>query len=135
MTTRTVFLFVILLSLAACQRPASDSEPIQATDTPVPKEQAPEAVMTDEMIEAEREAQFAMKMSEEEFDYFLQEQLGAGPFPPGEWLEQDGARMCVGFLTRDADQDYCAAEIPADWVPFEFNGQTYYVQPLSETSE
>jgi hypothetical protein len=71
----------------------------------------------------------------EEIDNFMQERVGAGQFPLGEWLEQDGVRTCVGFLTRNADQDFCAAEIPADWVPFEFNDQTYYVQPLSETSE
>ena len=104
---------------------------MQETESSEPRDPAPKAVVTDEMIEAEREAQLAIRMAEEEFDYFAKERLGVGRFPPGEWLEQDGVRTCVGFLTRNADQDYCAAEIPADWVPFEFNGQTYSVQPLS----
>lgn len=135
MATRIAFIFVIGLSLTACQRPATNNEPVQIAEAPEPKESAPEAVVTDEMIQAEREAQLAIQMAEEEFDMFLQERLGQGQQQPGEWIEKDGARICLGFLTRNADQDFCAAEVPADWVPFEFNGNTYYMQPLSEISE
>ena len=135
MTTRIAFLFLILLSFAACQPSVSNSESAQETDSLEPKDPAPKAVVTDEMIEAEREAQLAIRMAEEELDFFARERLGANQFPPGEWLDQDGVRTCIGFLTRNADQDFCAAEIPADWVPFEFNNQTYYFQPLSESSE
>ena len=51
--------------------------------------------------------------------------------PSGKWIDKDGAKICDGYLTRRADQDFCAAEIPADWVPFEFDGTTYYIQPLA----
>lgn len=48
----------------------------------------------------------------------------------GNWVERDGALICEGYLTRYADEDYCASEVPEDWQPFEFDGQTYYLQPL-----
>lgn len=54
------------------------------------------------------------------------------PRKPGEWVEKDGVLECEGYMTRRADQDYCAAEIPEDWVPFTFDGKEYYVQPLAE---
>ncbi len=50
----------------------------------------------------------------------------------GEWIEKDGMRVCDGYLTRFENKDYCAAEVPSDWQPFEFNGRIYYVQPLME---
>ena len=50
----------------------------------------------------------------------------------GEWIEKDGMRVCDGYLTRFENEDYCAAEVPSDWQPFEFNGRIYYVQPLME---
>jgi hypothetical protein len=49
----------------------------------------------------------------------------------GEWIERDGSRFCDGYLTRRADQDFCVAKVPDDWVPFEFGGKTYYMQPLT----
>jgi len=58
--------------------------------------------------------------------------LMAPELPPGTWREEHGARFCEGYLTRREDLDYCAAEVPGDWEPFEFDGQTYYVQPLTE---
>ncbi len=36
------------------------------------------------------------------------------------------------YLTRIEKEDYCAAEVPSDWRPFEFNGRNYYVQPLMD---
>ena len=54
-------------------------------------------------------------------------------FPPGKWREEDGALVCDGYMTRRADQDYCSADIPEDWVPFTFEGRTYYMQPLAES--
>ncbi|MCH9027903.1 MAG: hypothetical protein IIA05_12460 [Proteobacteria bacterium] len=50
----------------------------------------------------------------------------------GEWQILDGFRkVCDGYLTRPGGDDYCQKEIPADWVPFVFEGKTYYMQPLS----
>ena len=53
----------------------------------------------------------------------------------GEWIEKDGMRVCDGYLTRFENEDYCAAEVPSDWQPFEFNGRTYYVQPLMDKGQ
>lgn len=51
--------------------------------------------------------------------------------PSGQWREEDGAIVCDGYMTRYSDQDYCAAEVPEDWVPFELDGQQLYIQPLA----
>lgn len=51
---------------------------------------------------------------------------------PGKWVEKDGVLECDGYMTRRADQDYCSAEIPEDWVPFTFDGKEYYMQPLTD---
>ena len=46
------------------------------------------------------------------------------------WPKKGAILACDGYMTRYADQDYCSDEIPADWVPFTFDGQQYYFQPL-----
>lgn len=51
----------------------------------------------------------------------------------GEWVDKDGVLQCDGYMTRRADQDYCSAETPEDWVPFTFDGKKYYMQPLTES--
>jgi len=135
MTTRTVILSVILLTLSACQRPATNSEPQQSTDATRPEEPAPEAVTTDAMAEVEREARIAMELAEEEPGLILEGSIRPGELPQGTWYDQSGARICDGFLTRNANEDFCAAEVPSDWIPFEFNGQTYYTHPLSVPGE
>jgi len=48
----------------------------------------------------------------------------------GEWIEENGNKICDGYLTRKADEQYCSKEIPNDWLSFEFDGETYYVAPL-----
>lgn len=53
----------------------------------------------------------------------------------GEWIERDGTLVCDGYLTRRVDEDYCEAQVPADWRSFEFEGQTWYVQPLAQEPE
>ena len=135
MTTRTNFLFVILLSLVACHRPATNSGQQQDTDATLPEEQTPEAVVSDEMAETEREAQIAMELAELDFEIIQEGSIRPGQLSEGTWYDQNGSRICKGFLTRNINEDFCAAEVPIDWVPFEFNGQTYYMQPLSATVE
>ena len=135
MTTRTVILFVTFLSLAACQRPVANNELQDTSESSPPKEQAPEAVVTDKMATAEREAQIAMEMAELELGWALEGTIRPRQLPEGTWHHQDGSRICTGFLTRNIDVDFCAAEVPSHWVPFEFNGQTYYMQPLSVSNE
>jgi hypothetical protein len=51
----------------------------------------------------------------------------------GDWHLQDGELVCDGYLARSADEDFCADEVPEDWVPRKFNGQVYYVQPMGNT--
>jgi len=135
MMTRIVFLFAIILFLVTCQRPTTNDQPRQSSDATRPEEAGPEAVVTDEMAEAEREAQIAMELAEQEFGFILEGSIRPGELPQGTWFDQNGSRICDGFLTRNVNEDYCAAVVPGDWVPFEFNGQTYYMQPLSESGE
>ena len=49
----------------------------------------------------------------------------------GDWVEEDGLVTCDGYLTRRDDEDYCAAEVPDEWVPFEYDGEIYFLQPLT----
>jgi len=48
----------------------------------------------------------------------------------GEWNKKNGSRICDGYLTRNADEQYCSREIPSDWRSFEFEGGTYYFAPI-----
>jgi hypothetical protein len=49
----------------------------------------------------------------------------------GNSIEKDGFLLCEGFLTKFENDDYCSSVVPEDWVPFEYQGQEYYVQPLA----
>ena len=51
--------------------------------------------------------------------------------PSGEWRVRRGKLVCDGYLTRQSGVDYCSDSVPDDWRRLEFNGKTYYVQPLS----
>ncbi len=57
--------------------------------------------------------------------------LQESPEKSGKWQKEGESLVCDGFLTRVENDDHCAAEVPSDWRPFEFNGKTYYVQPLT----
>ena len=50
----------------------------------------------------------------------------------GKWIKEDGVRYCDGYLTRAVDDKFCSEEVPSDWQPFEFNGNLYFVQPLTD---
>ena len=110
----------------------------------------PLAVIAEDDAETEhRLPDSIQELSPEEFDRFLRELEEQGfaklPMEPkseqderdysGEWIEEDGVRYCDGYLTRNADEEYCSTEIPDDWQPFEFDGETYYVAPLSNDQE
>ncbi len=111
---------------------------------------APLAVIAED--EAETEAQLpddVQELSPEEFDRLLRELQEQGfaelPTKPkseqdereysGEWIEENGERYCDGYPTRNADEEYCSTDIPEDWRPFEFDGETYYVAPLRNDQE
>lgn len=49
----------------------------------------------------------------------------------GEWEVVDGSRICRGYLTRFENEEFCAKSVPSDWKEFTYDGQTYYMQPLS----
>ncbi|MCZ6827356.1 MAG: hypothetical protein O7D88_07640 [Gammaproteobacteria bacterium] len=102
---------LLLYSMAlvsACERTTSDE--LQANEKPISVEDAAETGTQDSWIEPED--------SEHSFS--------------GEWQILDGYRkVCDGYLTRSGGDDYCQKEIPADWLSFEFEGKTYYLQPLS----
>lgn len=54
----------------------------------------------------------------------------------GEWTNRDGVWDCDGYMTRFENDVHCAATVPDDWIPFEFEGETFYVAPLSvETAD
>ena len=71
------------------------------------------------------------RLSDKVLDHIESHDLASRDLPSGNWVDKNGSRICDGFLTRRADHDFCAAEIPSDWLPFEFDGKTYYMQPLS----
>ena len=90
-----------------------------------PAESQPEEHIQAEGLEAEQR-QTEQQLSEEQ----MAAALAYLEQHEGNWVERDGARFCEGYLTRYADEDYCASDVPEDWRPFEFDGQTYYLQPL-----
>lgn len=47
------------------------------------------------------------------------------------WQERDGSMICSGFLSRVESDEFCSDERPPDWRPFDYRGQTYFVQPLA----
>ncbi len=49
----------------------------------------------------------------------------------GEWEMIDGSKICRGYLTRFDSEEFCAKSVPSDWKAFTYDGQTYYMQPLS----
>lgn len=50
----------------------------------------------------------------------------------GKWQSERGALVCDGYVTRNSREDYCESQVPEDWQRFEFDGEIYYTQPLSE---
>ena len=107
--TRNLALILLLL-LASCQR--QDANDARILD---PENLAREYAVVEQLIQAREHP------SDNNFS--------------GKWIEGDGARICDGYLTRWSNEEFCAADIPDDWTPFEFNGQTYYRQLLAEDKE
>ena len=110
MANRNIILLSVLILLAACRNDdpaaANEAPAIDPDDTP-PSVNLPPAVLN---------------------------MQPRGRLPSGAWLELNGARICDGYMTRLESEDYCAATVPEDWRPFEFDGQTYFVQPLAGES-
>ena len=49
----------------------------------------------------------------------------------GEWRYLNGEMICDGYLTRREDKEFCEPNVPDDWRAFRYDGEIYYVQPLS----
>ena len=81
--------------------------------------------------EQEADSVAVLPFSSVEESAAIEEYLRKYELAPGNWRQEGNARTCDGYMTRFEDVDYCAATIPDDWEPFEFNGTIYYVQPLA----
>lgn len=49
----------------------------------------------------------------------------------GTWSMQDGILHCDGFPTKEVEDNFCSSDVPNDWEEFEFNGKTYFREPLA----
>ena len=64
--------------------------------------------------------------------------LRQGKLPPNCEMNDDKAIECDGYVPPYPSDGTGATELsdpnapPADWAPFEFNGETYYVRPLEK---
>ena len=141
----------ILLSLSACQHRDSTVEPSTGPEDPLVAQGQHEPEVRDNVGRAECLAQ--LDANKPQFgiihpDGSITVQQGsrdgrttvrcpgARETPlAGEWVERDGSRFCNGYLTRVESEEFCVSEIPEGWVPFTFEGQTYFVQPLESASE
>jgi hypothetical protein len=56
-----------------------------------------------------------------------------GHAPSGDWVYEDGVRLCDGYFTRNPGEGHCAQQPPGDWRAFEFDGETYYIQQLTSS--
>lgn len=52
----------------------------------------------------------------------------SAPRPPRAVLD------CEHYLTRVESEDFCSEEAPGDWESFEFEGETYFLQPLASAA-
>ncbi len=57
------------------------------------------------------------------------------PAREGQWKRWGKVYQCDGYLSRDQGKDFCEEEVPSDWIPFEYEGQTYYIAPLTATEK
>ncbi len=46
------------------------------------------------------------------------------------WKRWGMVYQCNGYLSRDQSKDFCEEDVPSDWIPFEYEGETYYIAPL-----
>ena len=106
MITRTAVLFVSVLILAACEADSGADNAEEKSIVVLPFESNVQLPNLDE--------------------YLKEYQL-----PPGMWREKNGTKICDGYMTRFENEEYCSARVPEGWVPFQYNGETYYVQALA----
>ena len=69
-------------------------------------------------------------------DTFLEDGIidlreGSSSPRPGVWIENDGSKICDGYLTKNEGVDFCSAAVPKDWKSLNYDGLEYFYQPLS----
>ncbi len=87
--------------------------------------------------EAERHAQAEQDQTQRRQleDFEREEILAYLERNKSNWVERDGALVCEGYMTRYENEEFCSSEVPDDWRPFEFDGQTFYMQPLADSNQ
>ena len=49
----------------------------------------------------------------------------------GRWDEIGSSRICRGYLVQIENEEYCSSRPLNDWKQFTYDGQKYYLHPLS----
>ena len=89
---------------------------------------APEAERTEQVEQAQTERRQLQDSEREAILAYLERNQS-------NWVERDGALVCEGYMTRYENEEFCSSEVPDDWRPFEFDGQTFYMQPLADSNQ
>jgi len=136
-TAQYVVFLIILLSLAACQRHDPAVEPLSKSEDPAAELKPGFSAGLEKDVLASLEAQLGVAKVLEgsvqsDGTLIFRDPPTRSPVLTGEWIEKGGSRFCSGYMARIEDEDYCVSEVPEDWAPFEFEGETYFVQPLSD---
>ena len=109
-----------LVGVAACSDEPDDNSYVTPTEPSTPG--TPEQQMLLEEFVDEKDRHFTIPGPHD---------APRKPTFSGEWTKRDGAWECDGYLTRLENEVHCAPSVPDDWIPFEFEGETFYVAPLS----
>ncbi len=122
---------------ADSSEPAAMEQPIDSSESATTEDPAANSTLRDPLtgLTPEQQSFFDAVMARENRGFIIpppdSERLEGQPDYSGQWIERGGVKECDGYLTSMEDEAFCSSEIPRDWVPFEFEGRTYYVEPLS----
>lgn len=82
-------------------------------------------------------SEFEMQMEPEmHFEYLPRSH---SPRPPrsddlSQRYDLSNVFQCDGYLTNNPSENFCSETVPDDWTTHEFNGEVYYLVPLSRNS-
>lgn len=130
MTSKTSMFALLAILVAGCSggtewhlaevpADAQKSEPIQETDPVPPVDWVPPAASESLPPEVWQR-----------LDEFVARQLPDSSAPQSPRVVLD----CEHYLTRVESEDFCSEEAPGDWESFEFEGETYFLQPLASAA-
>jgi len=136
-TAQYVVFLIILLSLAACQRHDPAVEPLSKLEDPAAVLKPDFSAELEKDVLALLEAQLGVAKVLEgsvqrDGTLIFRDPATRSSVLTGEWIEKGRSRFCNGYMARVEDEDFCVSEVPDDWAPFEYEGETYFVQPLSD---